>query len=198
MHGKGRVTTTSTAGKTVGIVTAHDNPLLSTFSSTMGKHESSHQFCDHAIAGSAEEYAIMEIDTAIQKDGGSMGGWLECDHNAFQRVWTSIFGIHHEITMDGTTTRFGEEVQFQEMVARRLAIVLPEMDELEIRKHIRWYLVYCQRYAKRKKIVQSWRMTRDVNVHEEEKKLQEEEDKRRETDKTKEKGKAYRIQESMK
>ncbi len=142
----------------------------------------------------------MEIDAAIQKDGGPMGGWLEHDHNTFQRIWISVFGTANEnITtlVDTTATHYGE-VQLQEMVAHRLAIVLPEMDELEIRKHIEWYLVHCRRCEKRKNRVQAWRRTRDMNVLEEEKKFREKEAERTERDKAKEKEKAYKIQESRK
>ncbi len=143
----------------------------------------------------------MEIDVAIEKDGGPMGDWLEHNHNTFQRIWISVFGIANEngtASVDRTTTHLGEEVQLQEVVVHRLAIVLPEMDELEIRKHIEWYLVYCQRREERKHYVQAWRRMKDMNVFEEEKKFREKEAKRIERNKAKEKEKTYKIQESRK
>ncbi len=191
------VTTTSTAGgKSGGSVIVHDP----TSSSVVRKHTNNYHFSNKASASSsAEERAIMEIDDAIQKDGGAMGGWLEHDHNTFQRLCVSIFGIGNENITRDSTTHFGEEaVQLQVMVARQVATVLPEMNELEIRNHIKWYLVYCHRCAKRKNLVQAWRTTKDMNANEEEKKLWEEEVKRRGRDQAKEKEKAYKIQESRK
>ncbi len=191
------VTTTPTAGgNSGGIVIVHDP----TSSSVVRKHKSNYHFSNKAsTSSSAEERAIMEIDDAIQKDGGAMGGWLEYDHNTFQQICVSVFGIGNENITGDSTTRFGEEaVQLQEMVARQVATVLPEMNELEIRNHIKWYLVYCHRCAKRKNLVQAWRTTKDMKANEEEKKLREEEVKRTERDKVKEREKAYKIQESRK
>ncbi len=191
------MTVTSTAGgKSGSSVIVHDP----TSSSVARKHKSSYCFGNKASASrSAEERAIMEIDGAIQKDGGSMGGWLEHDHSTFERICISVFGVGNEkITGEDGTTHFGEEaVRLQEIVVHQVSRILPEMDRLVIRNHIKWYFTYCHRCAERKNLVQAWRMTKHVKTNEEERKLREDEEiKRRERDKSNGNKKAYKIQES--
>ncbi|XP_062985581.1 coiled-coil domain-containing protein 112 [Elgaria multicarinata webbii] len=81
---------------------------------------------------------VLELERFLQQTGGRQGGWDECDHQIFLKVWTK-----HK----GKPSYIDEALDY-----------LPDRTREEIQQHEKWHQEFLTLEAQKRESIQKWKM----------------------------------------
>eukprot|EP00516_Mucochytrium_quahogii_P007463 CAMPEP_0203745376 /NCGR_PEP_ID=MMETSP0098-20131031/1133_1 /ASSEMBLY_ACC=CAM_ASM_000208 /TAXON_ID=96639 /ORGANISM=" , Strain NY0313808BC1" /LENGTH=636 /DNA_ID=CAMNT_0050633131 /DNA_START=188 /DNA_END=2095 /DNA_ORIENTATION=+ len=106
---------------------------------------------EHNRNSGSRDAMISSIDQEIADMGGSTGNWDSRDHTVFLRC-VSRFKITESMLMAGPLPN-----NLMDKFVKKAVLEIPTVDENRVTSHLVWYAMYVTLLAKKKRVVQEWK-----------------------------------------